>query len=57
VFDRNFLKTVISRMDENDALFKRIIDDAEFQEAVKDFYGRKVYQEARRRSLEQSETE
>jgi type I restriction enzyme R subunit len=27
VFDRNFLKTVISRMDDNDALLKRIIDD------------------------------
>jgi type I restriction enzyme R subunit len=53
VFDRNFLKTVISRMDENDALFKRIIDDAEFQDDVKDFYGRKVYQEARRQSLEE----
>jgi type I restriction enzyme R subunit len=48
VFDRNFLKTVISRMDENDALFTRILDDPEFQEAIKDFYGRKVYQEARK---------
>jgi type I restriction enzyme R subunit len=47
VFDRNFLKTVISRMDENDALFKRILDDPEFQEAIKDFYGTKIYQQAR----------
>jgi hypothetical protein len=43
VFDRNFLKMVISRMGENDALFKRILDDTEFQEAIKDFYGTKVY--------------
>jgi type I restriction enzyme R subunit len=50
VFDRNFLKTVISRMDENDALFRRILDDPEFQEAVKDFYGTKVYREARKPS-------
>jgi type I restriction enzyme R subunit len=48
VFDRNFLKTVISRMDENDALFQRILDDTEFQEAIKDFFARKVYQQARR---------
>ena len=47
VFDRNFLKTVISRMDENDALFQRILDDNEFQEAIKDFFARKVYQQAR----------
>ncbi|MDE3203489.1 MAG: type I restriction endonuclease subunit R [Acidobacteriota bacterium] len=47
VFDRNFLKTVISRMDENDALFRRILDDPEFQEAIKDFYGTKVYRQAR----------
>ena len=49
MFDRNFLKMVISRMDENDALFKRILDDTEFQEAIKDFYGTKVYQQARGR--------
>lgn len=48
VFDRNFLKTVISRMDENDTLFRRILDDTEFQEAVKDFYGTKVYLQARK---------
>ncbi len=47
VFDRNFLKTVIGRMDENDALFRRILDDPEFQDAVKDFYGTKVYRQAR----------
>lgn len=47
VFDRNFLKTVISRMDENDALFRRILDDPEFQQAVKEFYVREVYRKAR----------
>jgi type I restriction enzyme R subunit len=52
VFDRNFLKTVISRMDENDAQFKRILDDTEFQEAIKDYYGRKIYQQARGDSAE-----
>ena len=48
MFDRNFLKTVIGRMDENDALFRRILDDPEFQEVIKDFYGAKVYREARK---------
>lgn len=47
VFDRDFLKTVIGRMDENDALFRRILDDSEFQEAIKDFYGTKIYRQAR----------
>ena len=48
VFDRNFLKTVISRMDENDTLFRRILDDPDFQDAIKDFYGTKIYNHARR---------
>jgi len=47
VFDRNFLKTVISRMDENDALFRRILDDPEFQQAIKEFYVREIYRKAR----------
>jgi hypothetical protein len=34
-------------MDENDALFRRILDDPEFQDAVKDFYGSKIYRQAR----------
>jgi type I restriction enzyme R subunit len=52
VFDRDFLKIVISRMDENDALFKRILDDTEFHEAIKDYYGRKIYQQTRGESAE-----
>lgn len=46
-FDPRFLKTVVTRMDENDALFRRILDDPEFQDAVKDFYGQDVYRKAR----------
>lgn len=52
VFDRNFLKTVIGRMDENDALFRRILDDPEFHDAIKDFYGTKIYRQARSRQPE-----
>jgi hypothetical protein len=39
---------LLSRMDENHALFRRILDDPDFQDAVKDFYGSKVYREARK---------
>ncbi len=57
VFDRNFLKTVIGRMDENDTLFRRILDDPEFQDVVKDFYGAKVYREARKPSVNRNHNE
>ena len=51
VFDRNFPRTVISQMDENDTLFRRTLDDPDFQEAVKDFYGTKGYREASKRLM------
>jgi hypothetical protein len=47
VFDRLFLKTVIGRMDDNDAIFKRILDDPEFQQALTDLYATRVYRRAR----------
>jgi type I restriction enzyme R subunit len=43
VFDRRFLDTIVSRMDANEAIFKQVLDDAEFQETIADFYLRKVY--------------
>lgn len=46
-FDPKFLGTVIGRMDENEALFKRMLDDQDFQEAVKDEYAARVYKRAR----------
>ncbi len=48
VFDNRFLDTVISRMDENDAIFKRILDDEEFCQVLMDLYASRVYQRARR---------
>jgi len=42
VFDPKFLRTVVTRMDTNEAIFKRILDDAEFSELVRDYYLRKV---------------
>ena len=48
VFDRLFLNTVVGRMDDNEAIFKRILDDEEFREVLADWYARKVYERARR---------
>lgn len=49
VFDRMFLNTVVGRMDENEAIFKRILDDDEFRQTLMDLYAARVYQRARKR--------
>ena len=46
-FDRRFMDTAIERMDENETIFKRILDDLEFQQVLKDFYAERVYRKAR----------
>ena len=48
VFDPKFLPSIIGRIDENDALFKRILDDNEFQGALKDFYAWRIYSQLRK---------
>jgi type I restriction enzyme R subunit len=48
VFDHRFLDTVVSRMDENEAIFKRILDDEEFRQVLMDLYAGRVYRRARR---------
>jgi type I restriction enzyme, R subunit len=47
VFDRKFLNTVVGRMDDNEAIFKRILDDADFQAVLMDLYANRVYRRAR----------
>ena len=47
-FDDRFLSTVVSRMDENEAIFKRILDDEEFRQVLMDLYAGRVYRRARR---------
>jgi len=47
VFDRIFLRTVVGRMDDNEAIFKRILDDPAFQAALMDLYANRVYYRAR----------
>ncbi|HEY1354464.1 MAG TPA: type I restriction endonuclease [Ktedonobacteraceae bacterium] len=51
VFDRIFLRTVVGRMDENEAIFKRILDDPEFQAALMDLYATRVYRRSRAENL------
>ena len=43
MFDRLFLKTVVGRMDDNEAIFKRIPDDPDFQQTLMDLYASRVY--------------
>ena len=42
-FDRRFLDTVVGRMDENEAIYRRILDDEEFRKALLDLYAGRVY--------------
>jgi type I restriction enzyme R subunit len=43
VFDRKFLNHIVARMGDNDAIFKRILDDEEFRGLLFDAYLRDVY--------------
>jgi len=50
VFDNRFMGTVVSRMDDNEAIFKRILDDEEFRQVLLDLYAGRVYRRARGRN-------
>ena len=43
VFDRTFLDTVVRRMDENEDIFKRILDEPAFRQTVLDHYAQRLY--------------
>ena len=47
VFDRMFMGTVVGRMDDNEAIFKRVLDDPEFQKTLMDLYAMRVYRRLR----------
>jgi len=47
VFDNRFMNTVVNRMDLNEAIFKRILDDDEFRQVLMDLYANRVYRRAR----------
>jgi type I restriction enzyme R subunit len=44
VFDKKFLQTIVTRVDANEEIFKRILDDEDFRTALGEFYLRKVYE-------------
>jgi len=46
-FNRKFLNTIIARVDTNDEIFKKILDDEEFKSAIESYYLRKVYDRLR----------
>ena len=43
VFDRTFLDTVVRRMDANEDIFKRILDEPDFRQTVLDHYAERLY--------------
>jgi type I restriction enzyme R subunit len=47
VFDREFIKTLIGRMDDNEAIVRRVLDDPDFKAALMDLYATRVYRRAR----------
>jgi type I restriction enzyme R subunit len=44
VFDKKFLQTIITRVDANEEIFKKILDDEDFRTTLGEFYLRKVYE-------------
>jgi type I restriction enzyme, R subunit len=44
VFDRKFLQTIVTRVDANDEIYKKILDDEDFRATLGEFYLRKVYE-------------
>jgi type I restriction enzyme R subunit len=47
VFNDKFISTMVARMDDNEDLFKRVLDDRDFQAAVMEHYLRRVFEQAR----------
>jgi type I restriction enzyme R subunit len=47
VFDRKFMNTIVRRMDSNDEIFKKILDDDDFKALLFDFYASKLFDQFR----------
>jgi type I restriction enzyme R subunit len=47
VFDREFIDMVVKRMDSNEGIFKRILDEPEFQQTILDHYAERLYERLR----------
>ena len=50
-FEDIFLATLIERMEDNQDIFMKIIDDSEFGDAVKNWMLEKVYERLRKEAL------
>jgi type I restriction enzyme R subunit len=48
VFDRTFVDTIVKRVDANEAIFKKILDEPEFRQTLLDHYAAKLYERLRR---------
>jgi type I restriction enzyme, R subunit len=46
-FDRRFMNTVVTRMDDNEPIFKRILDYDDFRALLEAHYAKKVYERLR----------
>ncbi len=46
-FDHKFMHTIDTRMDDNSEIFRRILDDDEFSDLLRDYYLKKVYSQLR----------
>jgi type I restriction enzyme, R subunit len=47
VFDRKFMETIVTRVDANDEIYRKILDDDDFRATLGDFYVQKVYERLR----------
>jgi type I restriction enzyme R subunit len=56
VFDRKFLQTIVTRVDANDEIYKKILDDEDFRATLGEFYLRKVYERLREGPLSSDST-
>ena len=52
VFDKKFLQTIITRVDANEEIFKKILDDPDFRATLGEFYLQKVYERLQATSSE-----
>ena len=43
VFDRKFMNTIVRRMDSNEEIFKKILDDNDFKSLLFDFYAARLF--------------
>ena len=48
VFDQTFVDTIVKRVDSNEEIFKKILDEPEFRQTVLEYYADKLYDRLRR---------